>query len=64
MENAEIKTAVSKSELIKALGGSEVWICPRCNEKQPMFDGTWCGKNLKCNHCEEYSYYSEWRVRD
>jgi hypothetical protein len=39
-----------------------IWICPVCKHEQiDNFD--WCGKNLKCNGCDESSYYKEWTIK-
>jgi len=46
---------------------NEFWTCPKCQHEQENreqgkhFD--WCGKNLKCPGCGDYSYYKEWLVR-
>jgi hypothetical protein len=38
-------------------------ICPNCNEQHSLAgDVEWCGKNLKCPACGEFSYYSEYRL--
>lgn len=40
----------------------ETWICPKCSHEQ-THDFEWCGKNLKCQACGEYVYYSGWTVK-
>lgn len=39
-----------------------IWICPKCKHEQSEQSEKkiWCGKNLLCPSCKEYSYYDEW----
>ena len=42
---------------------TEVWICSICGHKQSV-GFIWCGKNLRCQGCGDYSYYRECKVID
>ena len=34
--------------------------CPKCGKETKWNNGVeWCGKNLRCEHCEYFSYYSD-----
>lgn len=41
------------------------WICPKCNGQMLMTGSQeWCGKNLKCSCCGEFSYYKDYTIKD
>lgn len=44
------------------LASSSIWVCPVCSHEQQA-NLQWCGKNLQCQNCQEYSYYKEWIIK-
>lgn len=45
----------------------QVWVCPICNGETKVGGEQkvlWSGKNLMCNECGSFSYYSEFTVKE